>query len=123
MVPEFIIYLNKLEFQIVLFYENRQRYDYLFYTLHECIQYSIIKQGKFWETRTNLEQMTTSLKTILVPLEGIKAKCSYVLATRSKAEAKPAFRFLDKKLAVYHIVGFVNWKRKVKTCLSDNQTA
>ena len=54
-VPEFIAYLNKLKFQMAPIYKNRQRQDYLFCTLHKYIWYSIIKQGKSWETKTKLK--------------------------------------------------------------------
>ena len=102
-------------------YKNRQHRDHLFCTLHKYIRYSIIEQGKFWETGTKLEQVATSLKTVLVPPERIKTKCGYVLATKSKARAKPAFWSLDKRLVAYHVVGFVNWKWKAESRVGSNQ--
>ena len=65
--------------------------------------------------------MATSLKIVLVPLVGNKTKHNYVLATESKAGAKPAPQSLDKKLAAHHIIGFVNWKQKAESRLGGNQ--
>ena len=104
-------------------YKNRQCQDHLFCALHKYIQHSIIEQGKSWETKTKLEQVATSLKTVLALLEGIKTKCGYILATKSKAGAKPTLRSLDKRSAAHHIIGFVNWKQKVEFRLGSNQAA
>ena len=64
--------------------------------------------------------MTTSLEIVFVLLNGIKIKCDYILATESKARAKSAFWFLDKKSVAYYVIGFVNQKQKVKTCANSN---
>ena len=88
--------------------------------MHKYIQYSIIKQDKFWETRIKLEQVVTSLKIMLVFPKSIKTKYSYVSAMGFKVGIKLAFWFINKQLAVYYIIGFVNWKQKIKAYSSSN---
>ena len=123
LVPELIAYFNKLKFQMAPFYKNQQHQDHLFCALHKYIWHSIIEQGKSWETKTKLEQVATSLETVLVPPEGIKTKRGYVSAMKSKTGAKPAPWSLDKRLTAYYIVGFVNQKQKAEFCLGGNQAA
>ena len=67
--------------------------------------------------------MATSLKTVLVPPEGIKIKHNNILATKSKAEIKLAPWSLDKRLATHHIVSFMNQKWKVEFRMDGNQAA
>ena len=45
---------------------------------------------------------------MLVALEGIKIKHSYVSVMKSKTRAKLAPRFTDKKSATHYIINFVN---------------
>ena len=106
---------------MVFKYENWQYQNYLFCALHKYIQYSIIKKIKFWKTKTKLEQIAISLEIVLVFSKNIKTKCNFVLATKFRTEAKPAFWSIDKKLIIYCIIGFVNWKQKVKARIDDNQ--
>ena len=93
----------------------------MFYILQKYIQHSIIEQGKFWKTKTNLKQVVITFKTMLVILKGSKTKCSYVLAIGFKAEAKLVFQSIHKKLAVYYVISFVNQEQKMKTCIDSNQ--
>ena len=65
--------------------------------------------------------MTINCKTMLVALENIKTKYNYASETAFKIGAKSVFRSMDKKLAAYYIIGFVNWKRKIKAYTNSNQ--
>ena len=58
---------------------------------------------------------------MLVPSEKIKTKRNYVLAMKSKAGVKPVSWSLNKKLATYYIVGFMNQKRKKEAYIGSNQ--
>ena len=45
-----------------------------------------------------------------------------MLIIEAKTRSKFALQFIDKKLIVYNIVGFVNQKQKTKAYASDNET-
>lgn len=110
-VPELIAYLNALESQMVPEYKDRKRRDHLFTSMHEYIRSSIIQQGRTWETRAELEQVATSLETVLTPPDGVKVKKGYVASTKKASHIEDA----AKSTARTKVVGSTRRKRKSET--------
>ena len=81
--------------------------------MHKYIKHSIIKQGKFWDTKTKLEQIATSFEIVLILPKKIKTKHSYILAIKFKVRAKPA----------HYIIDFMNQNQEAESCIGGNQAA
>ena len=92
-VPELIAYLDALESQMNPEYKDRERRDYLFTSMHEYICSPIIQQDRTWETRAELEQVATSLETVLTPPDGVKAKKGYIAFTKKASHTEDAAKF------------------------------